>query len=366
MPKESKFSWGDMFKLDTARPEEEKEETVINTEVTDTTTEETTEVEETEEEETEEEEVETTEVVDTTKKPKAAEVKTEDAQLGVFAPFMGLIKEGVLSYDEAKEYENSPEGIKDLLKDNINTGVEAWKQQYPKEALEVLEHIKNGGTLNELIQIEQDGPDYEKDVDLTNENHQKFLIADLLAEQGFSEEKIEAKLAKYEEAGLLEDEAKSAHEKLIELSKNKRVKLIEDQKKVNLERETKLKEKTEAFRKKVTETTEIAGFKLKPGEQQELLDYMSKPVKEGKTRMQLEYDEDTQMKMAFFMKRKFDFKDVEAKATTKATIKLKEVVSRSTDPNLKTKGAVVPREEKDEENGTVIHGLPWQTIKIKK
>ena len=190
---------------------------------------------------------------------------------------------------------------------------------------------------------------------MTNEDHQKFLISDLLAEQGFSEEKINAKLAKYEEAGLLEDEAKSAHEKLIELQKTKKVQLIENQKKVNLERETKLKEKTEAFKKNILETTEIAGFKLKPGEQQELLDYMSKPVKEGKTRMQLEYDEDTQMKMAFFMKRKFDFKDVEAKATTKATIKLKEIVGRATDPNLKTKGAVVPREEKDEENGTVIH-----------
>lgn len=359
MPKESNFSWGDMFKLDTALPEETTEEVVVPKDTTTETEEETEEVEETEEEE----EVETTENVDSN---KSTVIKTEDSQLGVFAPFMGLIKEGVLSYDEEKEYENSPEGIKDLLKDNINTGVEAWKQQYPKEALEVLEHIKNGGTLNELIQIEQDGPDYEKDVDLTNEDHQKFLIADLLAEQGFSEEKIEAKLAKYEEAGLLEDEAKSAHEKLIELSKSKRVKLIEDQKKVNFERETKLKEKTESFKKKVLEITEIAGIKLKPGEAQELLDYMSKPVKEGKTRMQLEYDDDTQMKMALFMKRKFNFKDIEAKATTKATIKLKEIVSRSTDPNLKTKGAVVPREERGDENGTEIHGLPWQTIKIKK
>lgn len=371
MAKESKYSWNDMFKLDNLTPAEQ-ETTKVESEVEQTS--ETTETEETEtdpsagvawKEGEEETEVESeTKVGETSKDPKTPEVKTQTSPEGVFAPFMGLIKEGVLIFDESKEYDNSIDGVKDLLQENINKGVDAWKNQYPPEALEVLEHIKNGGSLRELIQVEQDGPNYESDVDLTDETHQKYLIEDWLAEQGFEQDEIKTKLEKYEEAGILEDEAKTAHSKLIKLQKKKREQLIENQKQETERRKQEFQTKTEGFKKKVLETKEIAGFQLKSGEEKTLLDYMTRPVKEGKTQLQLDYDEETQLKMAYFMMKKFNFKDVEKKAETKATIKLKEAVSRATDPNLKTKGTTVPKDEEETRYSNDVPNLPW--IKTKK
>lgn len=369
--------WSSMFQLNTIKSEEEGETT--NKEVVTPTGSETpgenpeevvieskeVVIEERDGDEEEEEEITDTTITPVVEKKEVKKEEVIDTTVGAFASVIPLLNKGVLIYDESKEYENSDEGIAELVADNNQAVIEAFKNQYPKEALEVLEHLKNGGSLNELIQLDQEGPDYENDVDLTDEDHQRYLISDFLAEQGLSDDKIKAKLAKYEEAGLLEDEAKSAHEELIKLQKSRKVQVIENQKKIALERENDLKTRTDAFKKKVTEIKEIAGFQLKPGEQQILLDYMTKPVKEGKTKMQIEYDEDTQLKMAYFMMKKFDFKEVEKKAITKATIKLKEVVNRVTDTNLNTKGVVVPKEEKEDESSDVIHGLPWFNKKSK-
>lgn len=311
MAKENKYEWSDMFKLDTAETEETKETTETpdgTTKVEDTPGDQVIKTEEVVIEERNgevEEEEETGEDPDKGKTPevkkevkKETKIETPQGKVeGAFASVLPFIEKGFLAYDENKEYENSEDGVKELIQDNINTGIEQWKNQYPKEALEVLEHIKNGGTLNELIQIEQDGPDYERDVDMTDENHQKFVIEDWLTEQGFSAEKIKSRLEKYEEAGLIEDEAKAAHEKLVELQKKKRETLLKEQKAENDRRQTEMKSRTEGFKKRVLETKEVAGIELKKGEQEKLLEYMTKPVKEGKTQLQLDYDDEAQLKI---------------------------------------------------------------------
>jgi hypothetical protein len=286
--------------------------------------------------------------------------------VGVFAPLIPLITEGVLSYNEEKEYDNSPEGLKELINDNFATKVEEFKSQYPKEAWDVLEHLKSGGNLNELVQVEVEGPDYENDVDLTDETHQKFVIEDYLAEQGLSEDKIKAKIAKYEEAGLLEEESKTAHERLVELQKRKKEEAVRKQNEVIEARKNNLKTRAEDLKKKVLESKDIAGFELKQGEQQRLLDYMTKPVQDGKTQLQLDYNDDAQLKMAYFLMKKFDFKEVEKKAVTKASIKLKKAVDTAKDTNLNTKGAGSPREKKEDEYTGDVFGLSWASGPKKK
>jgi DNA-binding transcriptional MerR regulator len=222
-----------------------------------------------------------------------------------------------------------------------------------------MDHVKNGGSINDFIQLEQEDPDYAS-VDIENEQFQKYLLEDLLTEQGFSPEKIQSKIDKYEEAGLLKEEAETAKEKLVELQKKKREDLLKTQKLENDKKISDAKTRTENIKNKILGAKEIAGFPLTQGEQNNLVDYMMKPVKEGKTQLQLDYDDEAQLKMAYFLMKKFDFSTVQKKATTKATIKLKEAVSRVNDPNLKPKGSVVTREEKEEESSSKIYGLPWQ------
>lgn len=373
MPKDSKFGWSDMFKLDTVPSNEEGVETPdttqeveneVETLETETTTEEveTTEVEEAEEIETPET-TSTTTTVETKIDPKE---KTTEVNDNVFAPIVKLIESGVLSYDENKEYDNSPEGVKEVILENINKGIENWKKELPEDALKIVEHIKAGGTVRDFIELESE-PDYQNEVDLTLPTHQQYLVEDWLEAQGYTEDERAAKIKKYTDAGLLEDEAKEAQTKLIALQERKKNDLIAAQKKAADARKLENERKVTDFKTKVLETKEIAGFKLADGEQSELFDYIMKPVKDGKTQMQLDYNDEAQLKIALLMKRKFDFSTIQAKAQTKATIKLKEAINRTKDTAAKAKGTTVARKEEDgNESSDTIYGLPWQGSRKKK
>lgn len=53
----------------------------------------------------------------------------------------------------------------------------------------------------------------------------------LLAEKGFNEKQIARKIEKYEDAGILEDEAEDALEAMKEIEETKKEQLLEDQRK---------------------------------------------------------------------------------------------------------------------------------------
>ena len=53
----------------------------------------------------------------------------------------------------------------------------------------------------------------------------------LLKEKGFNAKQIDKKISKYEDAGLLEDEAQDAIEDLKEIREEKKKQLLEDQQK---------------------------------------------------------------------------------------------------------------------------------------
>ena len=69
------------------------------------------------------------------------------------------------------------------------------------------------------------------DIDIEDEANQKLVVKQLLKEKGFSTKKIDKLVSRYEEAGLLEDEAQDALEDLKEIKEEKKKQLLEDQKK---------------------------------------------------------------------------------------------------------------------------------------
>ena len=58
--------------------------------------------------------------------------------------------------------------------------------------------------------------------DIEDEGNQKIIVRELLKEKGFSNKQIEKKISKYEDAGLLEDEAEDALEDLKEIRQQKK------------------------------------------------------------------------------------------------------------------------------------------------
>ena len=86
--------------------------------------------------------------------------------------------------------------------------------------------VKNGGNLRDYFEI--DGElDLEEISIEDDEVNQKLVVKEFLKEKGFNAKQIEKKLSKYEDAGLLEDEAEDALEALKEIKELQQ--LLKDQ-----------------------------------------------------------------------------------------------------------------------------------------
>ena len=83
------------------------------------------------------------------------------------------------------------------------------------------EFVRNGGNLRDYIKI-----DAELDLDNIqiedNESNQKQVLRELLKEKGFNDAQINKKLTKYEDAGILEDEALDAIDTLKEMKEQRK------------------------------------------------------------------------------------------------------------------------------------------------
>ena len=89
------------------------------------------------------------------------------------------------------------------------------------------EFVRNGGKLEDYFSIT---PDIDVDnVDIENENEQKIVLRELLARKGYSDKQIAKKIERFEDAGVLEDEARDAVEELQEIVAKEKEELLEQQ-----------------------------------------------------------------------------------------------------------------------------------------
>ncbi len=324
------MNWGNQWQLNLHNEGEKPKET------NEETTEETTDKVETEVEEKEEVEESQEEIIPTA---PPEELEEEEEEEDSYAPFISqLVDEGVLFIDESKEYEDSEKGIKDIINDTVAHKVIEYVNNLPEEARGVLEFIQNGGTLEDYLKVGQ-GVDYQQ-IDMDDEDNHKYLLEDYLKMQGLDEDEIRDKIETYEDAGILEKEAKLAQKKLIKHQEEEKVQLVENQKKQAEAERLAAIEEDKKFQSWILNTEDLGGFKVSKAEREQFLAYLTKPTKAGKTQYQLDDTPEERLKMAFFKFKKFDFTDVERKATTKATLNLKKNLDKATDTNMKSGGRI--------------------------
>lgn len=215
------------------------------------------------------------------------EIIEEETETEIVTNFFDAMAEKMgWEFEEGEEKPKTAEELIDYFTDIIE---ENSVPQYANEEVQKLdEFVKNGGNIRDYFQI-----DAELDIDdisiEDNEVNQKLVIKELLKEKGFSNKQIEKKISKYEDAGLLEDEAEDALEALIEIKATKKEQLLANQQK---EAEEAKKRQQEFFSNVVTEIkgmNSIYGVTIPEKDKKELLDYIFKPDAEGKTRYQKDY-----------------------------------------------------------------------------
>lgn len=261
-------------KVEKRKPEEDKEE------------DEEDDIDDSEEEEEEE-------PVKKTKKAKKEEVEEEEEETietgeeEVITGFFDSLAQQ-LGWDDIEDDEK-PKTAEDLIDYFKEVIEENSTPKYSSEEVEKLdEFVRNGGNLKDYFSI-------DADIDLTdievedNEINQKIVVKELLKEKGYSAKSIEKKLTKYEEAGILEDEAIDALEELREIKDKKKEQLLVNQQK---QAEEAQRQQQEFFENVVTEIkgmNSIYGVEVPEKDKRALLEYIFKADANGVTRYQKDY-----------------------------------------------------------------------------
>lgn len=256
-----------------------------------------------------------------------ADDDTEDNAVATF--FEALSDKMGWELDEDEEIPQTPEELVEYFQEVIE---ENSVPQYASEEVEALDKfVKNGGNLKDYFQIdgELDLEDFEIE---DNEVNQKLVIKEFLKEKGFSSKQIDKKLTKYEDAGLLEDEATDALEALRDIREQKKQRLLEEQEKSAKELK---KRQQDYFNSVVTEIKgmdNIRGIKIPQKDKQALLEYIFKPTADGKTQYQKDYSKSVKnlLESAYFtMKGDTLLKAAKSEGSTAAINKFKNSLSKT-------------------------------------
>jgi len=260
-------------------------------------------------------------------------------------------------YFTTKVAERIAKGAEELFNERIG--------ELPAEIEELVKLHKEGVPLHSILEADKRIDAYEKISSETlkeDEILQKQLVQDLLEAQGIPKEKIPAKLKRFEDLGILEDEANDALETLKTYEKESKEEMIRQEK-------TKAKQQKDAFEariKSIEDTinskSEILGIQLNKDTKKKLIDGILKPV--GKTADGKAYNAIQKARMddpeydlkvaAFTILLGTNLDKIEKKAETKAVRKLSSVIDE--EPKI-SKSGYSTRGEVDDENRVDVNTI---------
>jgi hypothetical protein len=265
----------------------------------------------------------------------AAEAETEEEESGESAlkVFAEIQRDtGLIDFND-DEFEDSEEWLLSRVQDTINSKVEEYKESMPEEIKYLLENHEAGVNMYDLLKSESQQQTYDsidKEKLGNSESTQKKLVKDLLALNGFSQAQIEKKVARYEDAGVLLEEAEEALATLQEVQKQHKQQLIEQQKQEKQQKVEAHKTWLSDLKGHIGKKEEILpGFKLNPKDKDLLYSGITKLDRQGKNEIMRirEKDPEFDLKIAYLATvLKWDFSAFERQSTTKSTRKLADAI----------------------------------------
>ena len=201
--------------------------------------------------------------------------------------FDAMAEELGWEFDE-EEAESKPKNVQELISYFKTVIEENSKPDFASEEIEALDaYVKQGGDLKKYLQIDAE-LDLD-DIDLDEESNQKAVVKMLLKEKGFSSKQIDKKISKYEDAGLLEDEAQDAIEDLKEIREQRKEQLLKEQEKAHKQYQEQQRTFYNSVVDEIKGLKNIRGIAIPEKDKKVLIDYILKPDADGRTKYQKDY-----------------------------------------------------------------------------
>jgi predicted RNA binding protein with dsRBD fold (UPF0201 family) len=256
-----------------------------------------------------------------------------------YTPFVEpLIEEGLLWVDPEKEYDDSPEGFQEIIKDTVSHGIQEVVESLPEVLQQVFELSQLGEDPMTAFQT-LNSFDYSQ-IDMEDESNQEVLVRDLYAEKfsNWSTEKLDRHIQNLKDLGELEEESKEAQEYFILKTEEEKESYVE---RVRLAREEEIaraQEEVDTYRQIIQESEGFAGISFTSNKQKSDFDrYCFEKGEDGLTQYERESKVPTDaLTLAWYKFNNFGFEAVQKKARSEAYVEQKRILSRVADKNSKS------------------------------
>ena len=186
--------------------------------------------------------------------------------------------------------DEKPTSITDLIGYIQDVVEENSKPHYADERIAQLdEYVRNGGNFDDFYNNMSQDIQYDK-LDLEDEDNQKLAVKDYLRLSGYSDEQISKKIERYEDAGVLEDEANDAIERLKIYKQHE----IEEQQRMQEQYRQQQQEQAMQFVTSLNDTIKnlksVRGVNIPKEDRKLLFDYITKVDANGLTQYQKDFN----------------------------------------------------------------------------
>jgi hypothetical protein len=269
-------------------------------------------------------------------------VETDEETTTTTSTELGEYEEDITSFftDEfSKELgweftdEEKPKTVKEVVDMMRSLIEENSKPEYGDERVAKLdEYVKNGGKFEDFYTTAYSNKLALDEIDIENEAHQKQILKEHLINTGMKDSQIDKKIRRWEDAGVLSDEAEEALEAVKEFRAETEKRLLSEQKKAAAE----AKASQQKFINDVDETIknmkDVFGVPLTDKQKKDTLEYIFKPIANGASQYQIDFSKDPKHLVLSAYLQKFGsnmVKSIEKGAETKAAKTLREKLASS-------------------------------------
>lgn len=162
--------------------------------------------------------------------------------------------------------------------------------QYADERIAKLdEYVKNGGKFEDFYQKQQDTLSFEN-LDLENEDNQKSVIRELLKYNGYSDEQINNKISRYEDADMLYDESEDALERLKVIRENEIEENRKQQEEYAKQQEEQNRQFFQSVQSDINNLSTIRGISIPKEDRAALYEYIFKVDQDGVSQYQRDFN----------------------------------------------------------------------------
>lgn len=193
-----------------------------------------------------------------------------------------------LGWDVADdEKPDSMEGLINYIEDTV---AENSKPQYADDRIAQLDaYVKNGGKFEDFYNGMSQNIQYDN-MDMEDESNQKMAVRDYLKLSGYSDEQIDKKIERYEDADMLEDEATDAIERLKEHQQLQLQQQQEEQEALRVQQQQQAQQFVTSLNNTINSLDNIRGIAIPKQDRKALFDYITKVDASGMTQYQKDFN----------------------------------------------------------------------------